>query len=71
VKQSEHDIWIIETKGREDVHDPAKWERLHQWCADASALDPERTYSPLFVRQEAWEEYRPRSFEDLVTLSRK
>jgi type III restriction enzyme len=71
VKQTERDVWIIETKGREDVHDPAKWERLQQWCADATELDRGRTYSPVFVRQEAWEEYRPRSFEGLVSVSRK
>jgi type III restriction enzyme len=70
VKQTERDVWIIETKGREDVHDPAKWERLQQWCADATELDPDRLYTPLFVRQEAWEEYRPRNFEDLASIGR-
>jgi type III restriction enzyme len=70
VKQTERDVWIIETKGREDVHDPAKWERLQQWCADATELDAERTYRPLFVSQEDWESYRPRHFEALTTAFR-
>jgi type III restriction enzyme len=70
VKQTDRDMWIIETKGREDVHDPAKWERLQQWCADATELDADRTYSGLFVRQEVWEEYRPGNFEALISVCR-
>ena len=48
-------IWIIETKGREDLDDPRKWERLKLWCKDASEQDAPRSYRALFVRQEAWE----------------
>lgn len=47
--------WIIETKGREDIQDSRKWERLKLWCADASEQDAPRRYRPLFVRQEDWE----------------
>jgi type III restriction enzyme len=28
VKRTETEIWIVETKGREDLDDPLKWERL-------------------------------------------
>lgn len=48
-------IWIIETKGREDLEDPRKWERLKLWCEDASVQDAPHTYRALFVRQEAWD----------------
>lgn len=48
-------IWIIETKGREDLEDPRKWERLKLWCEDASVQDAPNCYRALFVRQEAWE----------------
>ena len=48
-------IWIVETKGREDLQDPRKWQRLKLWCADATEQDEPRRYLPLFVRQEAWE----------------
>jgi type III restriction enzyme len=65
VKETESDIWIIETKGREDLEDPKKWERLQQWCQDATAKDPSHTYRALFVRQEKWEEYRPKTFREL------
>lgn len=65
VKETERDVWVIETKGREDLEDPHKWERLRQWCADASARDSARRYRPLFVRQEQWEQYRPKTFREL------
>jgi type III restriction enzyme len=67
VKRSEKEVWIIETKGREDLDDPAKWERLQQWCADATIHDGSRSFHPLFVRQEDWEAHRPRSFSQLAT----
>ena len=47
-------IWIIETKGREDIQDPRKWERLKLWCTDATEQDAPRVYRPLFVREEDW-----------------
>ena len=28
VKRSPKEIWIVETKGRKDLDDPPKWERL-------------------------------------------
>ncbi|MEK6636537.1 MAG: DEAD/DEAH box helicase family protein [Pseudomonadota bacterium] len=49
-------IWIIETKGREDLEDPRKWERLKLWCDDASLQDAPKAYRALFVRQDAWED---------------
>ena len=48
-------IWIIETKGREDLEDPRKWERLKLWCDDANAQDAPHRYRALFVRQDAWD----------------
>lgn len=67
VKQSESHIWIVETKGREDLDDPLKWERLQQWCGDATTHDEAgRTFSPLFVRQEDWDQYKPTRFHDLL-----
>jgi type III restriction enzyme len=66
VKRSDEEIWIVETKGREDLDDPAKWERLRQWCADASVQDKAKTFHPLFLREEDWESHRPRGFGELV-----
>jgi type III restriction enzyme len=55
VRDTEGVIWIVETKGREDIEDARKWERLKLWCSDASEQDSPRQYRPLFVRQEDWE----------------
>jgi type III restriction enzyme len=66
VKRSEAEIWIIETKGRGDLDDPPKWERLQQWCADATAHDGKRWFHALFVRQEDWEAHRPKNFDQLA-----
>ena len=66
VKQTVEDVWVIETKGREDLDDPPKRERLRQWCADASAQESPRRYRSLFVREEDWDIYRPHNFADLA-----
>ena len=36
-KASDGTVWIIETKGREELDLPRKMARLAQWCADATA----------------------------------
>ena len=68
VKQDDRHICLIETKGREDVEDAAKWDRLVQWCADATAADKERGFRPLFVSQDSWKRYPPTSFASLIAL---
>ncbi len=52
VKRSDIEIWIVETKGREDLDDPPKWERLKTWVADATAAGEGVTYRAMFVREE-------------------
>lgn len=66
VRRTGGEIWIVETKGREDLNDPGKWERLKQWCADATALDSGQSYQALFIREEDWERYKPKSFHDAI-----
>jgi type III restriction enzyme len=68
VKVAGGEIWLVETKGREDLNDPGKWERLQQWCNDASRLDSGQQYRALFVREEDWERYKPKSFRDAATV---
>jgi len=67
VKRADSEIWVVETKGREDLDDPPKWERLQQWCANASAHDGKRVFKPLFVREEHFEKYQPKDFAALVS----
>ncbi len=68
VKQDQKNVWIIETKGREDLDDPEKWGRLIQWCEDATKAERGKTYQPLYIRQEAWDEHKPESFKQLIRL---
>jgi len=65
VKETDSKMWLIETKGREDVEDPLKWERLVHWCEDASTKVVNRNFRPMFVQQEEWEKYRPKNFREL------
>lgn len=68
VKQTDNDVWIIETKGREDLEDPEKWNRLKQWCKDASVQNVDHKFQSLFVQQEQFEKYRPKNFKELIQL---
>ncbi len=68
VRKTGGEVWIVETKGREDLNDPGKWERLRQWCTDASVLDTEHRYYALFVREEDWDRYRPKSFNEAIEV---
>lgn len=65
VKETATDYWIVETKGREDVEDPGKWERLCLWCEDASAADGTHRFRPLYVPEEGWKKTRPKTFQGL------
>jgi len=48
-------VWVVETKGLEDIDVLPKWHRLVSWCLDATQLDPHgRTFRPLFVPEETF-----------------
>ncbi len=44
VKTDDKTVFIIETKGREDLDDPLKIKRLAQWCDDANARQKKTAY---------------------------
>jgi type III restriction enzyme len=67
VKRSKAEIWIVETKGREDLNDPPKWERLKLWCKDASS-EGGVTYRAMFVQEEEWEKVTVRGFGQAVAV---
>lgn len=66
VKSSEKAVYIVETKGREDLDDPLKIERLKQWCEDVNSNQKDMKYHCLYVRQEEYEKYSPRNFAELA-----
>ncbi len=66
VKENEKTVYIVETKGREDLDDPLKIKRLIQWCEDANARQKKIVYKTLYVRQEEWEKYRAKNWDELA-----
>jgi type III restriction enzyme len=70
VKRTEQEIWVIETKGREDIDDPPKWRRLQVWAEDATAEGSGILYRAMFVTEDDFTQYRARlaSFADAVRL---
>lgn len=65
VKVSKTEVCVIETKGREDLDDVRKIKRLAQWCDDINAVQSKIHYSFLYVKQEKYEQYRPKTFTEL------
>ncbi len=66
VKLSETEIFIVETKGLEDLDVPLKMQRLRQWCEDLNHAQSKVKYDFVFVDQESFEKYSPTSFKQLV-----
>lgn len=66
VKLDNKTVYIVETKGREDLDDLLKIERLKQWCEDANERQKRIKYYMLYVKQDEWEKYRPDSFGKLI-----
>jgi len=63
-------IYIVETKGREDLEDIRKIERLKQWCKDVNAVQNECAYIPVYVKEEDFRANRIsiKAFSDIISL---
>ena len=68
VKVSKKEMCVVETKGREDLDDPLKIERLKVWCKDVNATQNEVKYTAVYIKQEEYEKYKPKTFLDVVRL---
>jgi len=65
-------VWIVETKGREELDLPQKMTRLRQWCADATAAsDNAQRYDFVYVDEEGFERHKPKSFAALAASFRE
>ena len=70
VKTADNTVWVIETKGREELDLPRKMARLRQWCADAtqaSQADGGSAYRFVYVDQDGYERNSPKTFAALAT----
>ena len=65
VKKTNKEIYIVETKGQEDLDVPLKTERLKQWCQDINQIQSDIRYDFVYVDEESFEKYKPKSFVDL------
>lgn len=70
VKTSSNSFYIVETKGREDLDDIRKIQRLVIWCNDINNAQKEYRYSPIYIKQEKWEDVKNdlKSFADICKL---
>jgi type III restriction enzyme len=69
VRTTDGVVWIVETKGREELDVPQKMARLSQWCADATEASKEdggTRYGFVYVDQQGFETHRPQSFSSLA-----
>lgn len=71
VKVSDKEVFIVETKGREDLDDVEKIKRLYQWCDDINAAQNKIKFTALYVKQEDFEKYTPKDFGELVDNFKK
>jgi type III restriction enzyme len=71
VKKNDKEIFIIETKGLEDLDVPLKTRRLKQWCEDINKAQSGVKYDFVYVDEESFNKYSPKTFGDLVTNFRQ
>jgi len=74
VKTTDGTIWIVETKGREEIDLPQKMARLKQWCADATGASQAEggpAYWFVYVDQVSFERNPPSDFAGLASAFRE
>ncbi len=74
VKAEDGAIYVIETKGREELDLPQKMARLGQWCEEATAASRAEggpDYRFLYVDEDGFRTHRPASFQGLVDTFRE
>ncbi|MBU1613888.1 type III restriction endonuclease subunit R, partial [bacterium] len=66
VKVSDKAVFIVETKGQEDLDVPLKMQRLRQWCEDINLAQADVRYDFVYVDEESFNKYKPGSFRELL-----
>ncbi len=66
VKLSDKHTVIVETKGQEDLDVPLKMARLQQWCDDINQAQQAKVFDYVFVDEESFGKYRPKTFSDVL-----
>ena len=71
VKVNDRKVCIVETKGLEDLDVPLKMARLRQWCQDINRAQAEVCYDFVFVDEDGFRTYQPKSFAALAASFRE
>ncbi|NMC00518.1 MAG: DEAD/DEAH box helicase family protein, partial [Thermoanaerobaculaceae bacterium] len=58
VKSNKNEIWLVETKGLEDIDVPLKMKRLKEWCEDINKIQKKYRLSWLFVEDKDFRNLR-------------
>ena len=72
-KTADGTVWIVETKGREEIDLPQKMARLKQWCADATSASQAEggaEYRFVYVDQQGFERMPTKDFAGLTAAFR-
>ena len=67
VKLSDGRVVVVESKGQEDLDVPLKTQRLRQWCEDVNAMQSSVKYDFVYVDEEDFKKYEPKSFAALLS----
>ena len=59
-------VIVAETKGRKDVDVDPKMYRLAQWCEDINTVQSDVVYDFVYVDEESFRTYQPRTFQQLL-----
>lgn len=68
VKVDDKQVYIIETKGREEDDDKLKFERLEKWCEDVNSRQTRVVYKSLYIKQEEYENNKVKNFSEVVRI---
>ena len=66
VKLTDGQVIVAETKGRKDVDVDPKMYRLAQWCEDINTDQSDVVYDFVYVDEDSFQEYTPRTFQQLL-----
>ena len=66
VRLADGSVIIAETKGREDTDVTPKMRRLAQWCEDVNTIQPDVSYDFVYVDEDNFRTYNPRTFQQLL-----
>ncbi len=66
VKLADGRVVVAETKGRKDVDVDPKMYRLAQWCEDVNTDQSDVVYDFVYVDEDSFREYTPRTFQQLL-----